>query len=36
MKETLVLLFKMTTINLLNALRLTKLSDKLNAYWSRP
>jgi hypothetical protein len=36
MIETLVLAAKMLTIRLLNFVGLTKLSDKLNVYWSRP
>jgi hypothetical protein len=36
MIETLILAFKMLTINLLRAVRLIKLADKLNAYWARP
>ena len=34
-RETWSLLFKMTTINLLRAVRLTKLADKLDNYWAR-
>ncbi len=35
MRETLSLLFKIVTLNILYGVRLTKLADKLNDYWAR-